>query len=106
MPEGPEVKTVARTLAQELIGKRLGSLWHSALPLREVPDYTALRRCENKVVDDVTCYGKVLFVVAQEKPIWFAQLGMTGQLKVEPLEAPLLAHTHVRWRLQDTDREI
>ncbi|HXW54009.1 MAG TPA: DNA-formamidopyrimidine glycosylase family protein, partial [Myxococcota bacterium] len=62
MPEGPEVKTVARTLAKEIVGHKLLKLWHSQHRLRQAVDYSLLRRMENAVVDGVSSYGKVLFI--------------------------------------------
>ncbi len=106
MPEGPEVKTVARTLGQNLVGKELGSLWHSSLSLRKVVDYQRLKKLENSVVDDVLCYGKILFISANKKIAMMAQLGMTGQLKVEKINAPVLKHTHLRWPLKNTKLEL
>lgn len=106
MPEGPEVKTVARTLANEIVGKELGSLWHSHYRLRQEVNYQALKRCENLSVDGVSCYGKVIFINANKQIAIVAQLGMTGQLKVEPVDAPLMKHTHIRWPLKNTNKEL
>lgn len=106
MPEGPEVKTVARTLADHLIGKRLGAFWHSEYQLRHAVDYDKIRRFENGVVDEVSCYGKLLFINVDKKPALLAQLGMTGQLTVAKRTSQVLAHTHIRWQLENTDSEL
>jgi formamidopyrimidine-DNA glycosylase len=111
MPEGPEVKTVAQTLGAMLIGKRLGTFWHSDYQLRHAVDYTRIRRLEirrleQRVVDDISCYGKLLFIDVDKKPALLAQLGMTGQLTVVKASTPLHAHTHIRWALVDTDQEL
>lgn len=106
MPEGPEVKTVATTLHKNLAGKELGSLWHSPARLRKPTDYKALKRLENQRIDAVSCYGKVLFISVNHQTALVAQLGMTGQLKVEESDAPLAKHTHVRWLLKETNQEI
>lgn len=106
MPEGPEVRTVARTLAQKLVGQEFGTLWHSSFSLRRQVDYEALRHLENASIDDVSAYGKVLFISVRKKTAMMAQLGMTGQLKVEALEAPLLPHTHLRWPLNTSAAEL
>src|SRR5579871_530639 len=106
MPEGPEVKTVARTLACEMVGHELGELWHSHHRLRAAVDYSLLRRVENTVVDGVSAYGKVLFISVDQKPAIMAQLGMTGQLTVTSTKTPVLTHTHLRWPLKDTGREL
>jgi formamidopyrimidine-DNA glycosylase len=106
MPEGPEVKTVARTLANNLIGKRLGAFWHSEQKLRTKVDHEKIRKLEDRVVDNVDCYGKLLFIDVDKQPALLAQLGMTGQLSVVSRNAPVVAHTHVRWPLIDTDQEL
>lgn len=106
MPEGPEVKTVARTLAESLVGHSLGTLWHSSHRLRRAVDYQAFKILENKPIDEVSCYGKVLFFSSMEKPILMAQLGMTGQLTVAEQHAPLKDHTHLRWQIRGQDKEL
>ncbi len=106
MPEGPEVKTVARTLAEQLVGHVLGLLWHSHARLRRAVDYRQLKKLENHQIDRVFCYGKVLFISTKAKPHIMAQLGMTGQLKVTALSEPLAPHTHLRWPLKNTSKEL
>jgi len=106
MPEGPEVKTVARTLADQLVGRRLGVLWHSAHKLRRTVDYSRLEKLKARQISGVSCYGKILFISADEQPIIFAQLGMTGQLHVEEKKAPIKPHTHIRWELLDSSFEL
>lgn len=106
MPEGPEVKTVARTLANEVIGKKLGKLWHSPFRLRQTVDYAKFESLYDKCIDGVFSYGKMLFVDVDKKPAFMAQLGMTGQLIVSPIDAPVAAHTHVRWPFKHSDCEL
>lgn len=106
MPEGPEVKTVARTLAHSLIGKRLGKFWHSPFQLRRAVDHASIAAFENGVVTDVSCYGKLLFIDVDQKPALLAQLGMTGQLTIVSSTNALALHTHVRWPLVGTDLEL
>src|SRR5271156_3972058 len=106
MPEGPEVKTVARTLADKLVGQRLGSLWHSEQKLRRSVDYAKLKLLEQSYISGVSCYGKILFICVEQKPVILAQLGMTGQLKVEEKDSPIQAHTHIRWQLLESSYEL
>ena len=106
MPEGPEVKTVARTLSQHLVGQTLGDLWHSPLKLRRFPNYEALKKLKNTLVDGVDCYGKILFIYSNNKPVIMAQLGMTGQLKVENTGQTVAPHTHIRWGITGTKKEL
>src|SRR5580700_7443398 len=106
MPEGPEVRTVAKTLKEVLLGQKLGSLWHGHLSFRRPIDYAALAKLQDKVIDDVYAYGKLLFVSIEKKPAIFAQLGMTGQLKVEEKNADLMPHTHLRWPIKESSLEL
>jgi formamidopyrimidine-DNA glycosylase len=106
MPEGPEVRTVARTLAENLIGERLGSLWHSPYKLRRLVNYDAFKLLEKRRIDNILAYGKVLFIESDNKPVLMAQLGMTGQLTVNSVDEPLKDHTHVRWRILDSHKEL
>lgn len=106
MPEGPEVRTVARTIASEIVGKKLGCFWYSNQQLRREINSDALRLLENTEVDKVSCYGKVLFIHSKNEPIVMAQLGMTGQLVVTNTDQPLPLHTHIRWPLFGMRKEI
>lgn len=106
MPEGPEVKTVARTLKEALVGKTLNTFWHSPYQLRKPADYKSLKRLTDQTIDDVYSYGKVLFISANKKPFIFAQLGMTGQLMVCPKHEPIMPHTHARWSIEKTAQEL
>lgn len=106
MPEGPEIKTVTKTLQESVLEKELGLLWHSSLSLRKAADYQALKTLQNKKVSDISCYGKVIFFKVNEKTSIMAQLGMTGQLKVCEKNSAVEKHTHVRWPLKNTDFEL
>jgi formamidopyrimidine-DNA glycosylase len=106
MPEGPEVKTIAKTLAHEIIGKKFGQLWHSHYRLRRTIDYSLLSRCNGMTIDGVSSYGKILFINADQKPALVVQLGMTGQLTVTHIDALVAPHTHIRWPLQSTHKEL
>lgn len=106
MPEGPEVKTVARTLQEKLIGQQLGALWHSAYKLRRPVNYQSLKSLEKSVISGVSAYGKVLFIEINNHAAIVVQLGMTGQLKVETTNTPVARHTHVRWSLKNTPYEL
>ncbi|MCA9507429.1 MAG: bifunctional DNA-formamidopyrimidine glycosylase/DNA-(apurinic or apyrimidinic site) lyase, partial [Myxococcales bacterium] len=99
-------KTVTTTLKKQLIGKELGRLWHSSLYLRKAVDYGEFRFFENKKISDISCYGKVIFFEIENKTSLLAQLGMTGQLKVEDQDTPLALHTHLRWPLKESAQEI
>lgn len=107
MPEGPEVKTVARTLSERLVGKSLGDVWLSPYSLRKPANKPALQALKNHRIHQVVSFGKVLFIEgALKKPMIVAQLGMTGQLVVCAHDTPVAPHTHVRFGLKDSSEEL
>ncbi len=106
MPEGPEVKKIAHTLNLSLKNNCLGELWLSGLKLRKEINTTMLKSRQNMTVTSVDCYGKVLFIHTNKQPILMAQMGMTGQLIIEDQSALLKPHTHVRWQIKNTSKEL
>jgi formamidopyrimidine-DNA glycosylase len=106
MPEGPELKTVAESLRENIIGKRLGSLWYSSLPLRRKPRIDMLNRLSGKFINDIEVHGKVIFIIVDKNPAILVQLGMTGQLIIADHSSELLPHTHIRWPLMGTGQEL
>jgi formamidopyrimidine-DNA glycosylase len=65
-----------------------------------------MKKSQGRVISSIDCYGKILFINASEQPIIMAQLGMTGRLTVEKINAALLPHTHLRWKISSSDLEI
>lgn len=106
MPEGPEVRTIAKTLKAELVGHSLGCVWQSGMRFRKSCPLDELKMLEGTTIDDVSSYGKVLFIESAQKPIVSAQLGMTGQLTIARQDAPVAKHTHLRWELNKSPFEI
>lgn len=106
MPEGPEVRRVALTLASEIVGKKLGCFWYSLKALRREINCAQLKKLENAEVCGVSSHGKILFIHGKKEPIVIAQLGMTGQLLVTKTDEPEALHTHIRWPLLGCNKEI
>ena len=106
MPEGPEVKKIAHTLNLSLKNNCLGEIWLSGLKLRKEINTTMLKSRQNMTVTSVDCYGKILFIHTNKQPILMAQMGMTGQLIIEDQSALLKPHTHVRWQIKNTSKEL
>lgn len=106
MPEGPEVKTISMNLNEALKGQTLEQLWHANVSLRKPFNPIELKKREHSFINQVSAYGKVLFIHSEEKPILLVQLGMTGQLKVENKDKEPLPHTHVRWGLKNSPLEL
>ena len=106
MPELPEVETVVRSLRPQIVGKTMGRVWSSGLPLRMARplDETHLRSsCLGATVTAVSRRGKYILIALQcrgrQPGTLLVHLGMTGRLRVEDKRAPRLKHTHVAWTL-------
>jgi formamidopyrimidine-DNA glycosylase len=106
MPEGPEVKTIASTLKNHLIKQVLDHFWCSDKALREPIDEVSLKKLTGQSINDVSSYGKILFINVNNETKIKVQLGMTGQLIVCDITSKVLPHTHVRWRLKHTSQEL
>ena len=93
MPELPEVETVVRSLAGELVGRRV-----VGVTLRE-------RRLRGGVARDFPARlerrGKYVLAWLDDGAVWLVHLGMTGQLTLGPASRPDRVHDHVVVRLDD-----
>ncbi len=106
MPELPEVETVVRGLRAVLPGRRILTVRLGKTDFIEDP--AALERdLPGSRVASVRRHGKFI-VVELETSRDSAQnfsllihLGMTGQIVIGPLEAPVAPHTHVFFALDD-----
>ena len=119
MPELPEVETIARGVDARVRGDRIAEAWFSSH--REPFKTTAARQAkglEGKVILAVHRTGKHIVcelgpgraggsteTVSPASAQWIVHLGMTGRLLVTTPEAPLVAHTHARLRLE-SGREL
>ncbi len=106
MPELPEVETVVRGLRAVLPGRRILTVRLGKTDFIEDP--AALERdLPGSRIASVRRHGK--FIVAEfeasnkgaENFSLLIHLGMTGQIVVGPLEAPVAPHTHVFFALDD-----
>jgi formamidopyrimidine-DNA glycosylase len=99
VPEGPEVETVRRGLAERVVGQTLLRVQLSALSLRTpvtLPMFAALR---GQTIVGVKRIGKVMWLAFETGAI-VVRLGMTGRFTVESDAKPRLPHTHVRLTLE------
>jgi len=111
MPELPEVETVLRGLRARALGRRVREVEvrHPGAIAGNAEDFA--RNMEGRVVQSLERKGKALAVkLAAEDhgpPHYLLiRLGMTGQLTVNPADAPLETHTHVRLSLDDGNEEV
>ncbi|WP_433391257.1 bifunctional DNA-formamidopyrimidine glycosylase/DNA-(apurinic or apyrimidinic site) lyase [Micromonospora sp. KLBMP9576] len=109
MPELPEVETVRQGLARWVTGRRISSV--------EVRHPRAVRRhtpggghfadvLADRTVLDVRRRGKYLWLPLDSGDAVIGHLGMSGQLLVQPADAPDETHLRVRFRFTDDGPEL
>ncbi len=110
MPELPEVETVTRGLKEHALGLTIVGVevCHSGVIVG--PPETFAESLRRRRIQSVDRKGKVLVVElgSEGEPARYlvVRLGMTGQLTLQPREAPLEPHTHVRLAFDQDSREL
>jgi formamidopyrimidine-DNA glycosylase len=106
MPELPEVEVVRRGLAEHVSTRTISNV--------DVIHARAVRRQEGpldvalvgRAVRCVSRRGKYLWLPLDDGTALVAHLGMSGQLLMQPKEAPDEKHLRVRIRFDDEGREL
>ncbi len=110
MPELPEVETVARGLRQRALGRRICEVEVRHPGIIKGSPEEFVRQTSGRTIGAVRRKGKVLVLeldgCAGEPQFLMVRLGMTGQVTLEPHEAPMEPHTHVRMPLDDGHEEL
>jgi formamidopyrimidine-DNA glycosylase len=101
MPELPEVETVLRGLAPELIGRRVMAVTVADPRLRGGVAAGFADRLAGRRIDAFGRRGKYLLATLDDGRLWLVHLGMTGRLTLGPRERPPLRHDHVVVALDD-----
>jgi formamidopyrimidine-DNA glycosylase len=111
MPELPEVETVLRGLRARALGRRVAAVEvrHSGAIVGNADDFA--RHIEGRWIRALERKGKALAITlagqdGQPPYYLLVRLGMTGQLTVNPPEAPSEPHTHVRLSLDGGKEEV
>ena len=111
MPELPEVETVLRGLRRRMLGRRIIviEVRHPAIVLGDPEAFVS--RLEGRTAVTVQRKGKVLAVEMAgtdhaDSAYLIFRLGMTGQVTIQPTDAPLEPHTHVRMLFQGDKEEL
>ena len=121
MPELPEVETVRRGLAEHVVGREISSVVVSGprVVRRHLPGADDLiTRLLGTTVSAARRRGKYLWLeLASTQPVGvhgladpayalLLHLGMSGQLLVQPVDAPTEKHLHARLRFGDGGPEL
>ena len=105
VPELPEVEAVARDVRRAL---RRSTIVDTIVRRWDVVT-GASRQSERLLigsrVDEVVRRGKQLALIGLDGSVLVVQLGMTGEFGVVPASSPVMAHTHIIWRL-DRSRDL
>lgn len=117
MPELPEVETIVRGLQPALPGRSILSVALGKTDFIEDPD-ALIRELPGSRIISVSRHGKFIVLAlagkiaseakdsdASHQLLLLIHLGMTGQLTICPVIAPLEKHTHARFLL-DNGREL
>ncbi len=101
MPELPEVETVVRSLAPEIVGRRVRDVVVHDARLRGgvARDFPA--RLRGRRIDALARRGKYLLATLDDARVWLVHLGMTGRLTLALPTRPAIVHDHVVVRLDD-----
>lgn len=112
MPELPEVEVVRRGLAEHVVGRRVAevSLRGARVARRHAPGPRDLEdRLRGRLVRAAERRGKYLWLVVEDgtgqADALILHLGMSGQLLVEPPDAPAEKHLHATFDLVETSGE-
>ncbi|HEY8306979.1 MAG TPA: bifunctional DNA-formamidopyrimidine glycosylase/DNA-(apurinic or apyrimidinic site) lyase [Lapillicoccus sp.] len=113
MPELPEVETVRRGLDAYVVGRRITSAEFQGARVvrRHLPGAADLAaRVEGSLVVQARRRGKYLWLVLEAPDEHdmglLMHLGMSGQLLVQPPDAPDEKHLHARFRFEDRETEL
>jgi formamidopyrimidine-DNA glycosylase len=101
VPELPEVETVVRSLAGELVGRRIVAVTLRERRLRGgvAADFGA--RLRGRRIVRLDRRGKYLLARLDDGAVWLVHLGMTGNLTLAPASRPDRVHDHVVITLDD-----
>lgn len=110
MPELPEVEVVRRGLEHWIVGRAVADVevHHVRAIRRHVPGaQDFIRRLTGATLGEPARRGKYLWVPINDgAECVIAHLGMSGQMLVEPPDAPPEKHLRVRIRFADGGREL
>ncbi len=107
MPELPEVETVRRQLAPEVVGERIVAAWARLERITQPSVHELVARTEGRRILGAHRKGKQLYFSLEGGGFLLVHLGMSGRLSVEPARrgAARRPHVHGVFRFE-SDRQL
>ena len=99
MPELPEVETVRRGIAPEIVGRRIVSVVVRQRRLRRLVPEDLGKKISGMLITDVRRRGKYL-LIALDFCALLVHLGMSGALRISSTP-PMAKHDHIGFALDD-----
>jgi len=110
MPELPEVETIARALANEIIKLEIESAYVHTPSVLKGPFRSCWPRFAKKIshtrIHTVTRRGKRLIILTDHNTAIIAQLGMTGKFFIRPASEANPKHTHLQLNFNNDKKLI
>lgn len=109
MPELPEVETIRQGLAPWVVNRRISTVEvrHPRAIRRHLPGAEHfVAALTGRVILDVRRRGKYLWLPLDSGDALVGHLGMSGQLLVQPEQAPDETHLRVRFTFADGGRQL
>lgn len=101
MPELPEVETIKREFARELIGRRIGSVEVRTASMIDVPPSQFVDRVRGAELESVTRRAKYLVVGLSSDYSLVIHLKISGQLIYTSPDEPIDGYVHIIFNLDD-----
>jgi formamidopyrimidine-DNA glycosylase len=109
VPELPEVEVVRRGLEDHVVGRHITRARITGVRVARRhdagPDDLAAR-LHDVTVTSASRRGKYLWLALDGEDALIVHLGMSGQMLVEPQDAPLEKHCHARFDFADGDPQL
>ena len=104
MPELPEVETIRRVLEPQIRGRAIEQITIRRPEIIARPDADEFRRClTGQIFDSMIRRGKFLVIRLKSSDKIILHLRMTGCLLAAPTDYPEEMHTHILFRLDDSN---
>jgi len=94
MPELPEVQTVVDTLRPRLLGRAILSVPMLRQDIVKPIGFDLSAHLTGRHVIDLARRGKRIVFTLDDGNRMYVHLGMTGRLTMEPVDGPVVKHTH------------